>query len=74
MKKPALKLRHASIVTAMVVATLLVLLVAPSTVAQTAETEGQEELANTTVLRAKAVALQYMLNNSLRSTLTYQSN
>jgi DNA repair exonuclease SbcCD ATPase subunit len=69
MKKPALKLRHASIVTAIVVATLLVLLVAPSTVAQTAETEGQEELANTTVLRAKAVALQYMLNNSLRLNL-----
>jgi uncharacterized phage infection (PIP) family protein YhgE len=69
MKKPALKLRHASIVTAMVVATLLLLLVAPSTVAQTAETEGQEGLGNTTVLMAKAVALQYMLNNSLRLNL-----
>jgi uncharacterized phage infection (PIP) family protein YhgE len=69
MKKPALKLRHASIVMAMVVATLLLLLVAPSTVAQTTETEGQEGLGNTTVLRAKAVALQYMLSNSLRLNL-----
>jgi len=66
MNRPVLKLRYASITTAIVVATLLLLLVAPPTVAQAVETEG---LGNITVLRAKAVALQYMLNNSLRLNL-----
>ncbi|NHW44798.1 MAG: hypothetical protein HA491_03580, partial [Candidatus Verstraetearchaeota archaeon] len=67
MNRPVLKLRYASITTAIVVATLLLLLVAPPTAAQAVETEG---LGNTTVLRAKAVALQYMLNNSLRLNLS----
>ena len=67
MNRPVLKLRYASITTAIVVATLLLLLVAPPTAAQAVETEG---LGNITVLRAKAVALQYMLNNSLRLNLS----
>jgi DNA repair exonuclease SbcCD ATPase subunit len=67
MNRPVLKLRYASITAAIVVATLLLSLVAPPTAAQAVETEG---LGNTTVLRAKAVALQYMLNNSLRLNLS----
>jgi DNA repair exonuclease SbcCD ATPase subunit len=66
MSRPVLKLRYASITAAIVVATLLLSLVAPPTAAQAVETEG---LGNTTVLRAKAVALQYMLNNSLHLNL-----
>jgi uncharacterized phage infection (PIP) family protein YhgE len=66
MNRPVLKLRYASITAAIVVATLLLSLVAPPTAAQAVETEG---LGNITVLRAKAVALQYMLNNSLHLNL-----
>lgn len=51
---------------AVVAASLMLLLAVPAAIAQTTEAG---EVENLTVARAKAIALQYMLNNSLRLNL-----
>ena len=65
----ASKLPRPSITAAMVATTLLLLLTVPTITAQAVEAGERGGLSNATVMKAKAIALRYTLDNSLRLNL-----